>query len=81
MIVTVASRHMDVTPALKAFAEQKANKLLKYYDRIQEIELAADGKKCRFPLARVEGAVVDRPDDIRETLGRGRHSGHSIEPP
>ncbi len=45
MIVTVASRHMDVTPALKSFAEQKANKLLKYYDRIQEIEVIMDAKK------------------------------------
>jgi putative sigma-54 modulation protein len=42
VVVTVASRHMDVTPALKAFAEQKANKLLKYYDRIQEIEVVLD---------------------------------------
>jgi putative sigma-54 modulation protein len=45
VIVTVASRHMDVTPALKTFAEQKANKLLKYYDRIQEIEVIMDAKK------------------------------------
>ena len=45
MIVTVASRHMDVTPALKSFAEQKANKLLKYYDRIQEIEVIMDAAK------------------------------------
>jgi len=36
---------MDVTPALKSFAEQKANKLLKYYDRIQEIEVIMDAKK------------------------------------
>ena len=45
MVVTVASRHMEVTPALKAFAEQKANKLLKYYDRIQEIEVVLDTGK------------------------------------
>ena len=45
MVVTVASRHMDVTPALKSFAEQKASKLLKYYDRIQEIEVIFDAGK------------------------------------
>ena len=38
MIVTVSSRHMEVTEPLKAYAENKANKLSKYYDRIQEIE-------------------------------------------
>ena len=47
MIVTVASRHMEVTPALKTFAETKATKLLKYYDRIQEIEVILDAGKDR----------------------------------
>ena len=45
MIVTVSSRHMDVTPALKSYAEQKANKLSKYYDLIQEIEVIFDNAK------------------------------------
>src|SRR3954467_6835624 len=38
---------MDVTPALKTFAETKANKLLEYYDRIQEIEVILDAGKDR----------------------------------
>ena len=45
MIVTVSSRHMDVTPSLKAHAELKVGKLLKYYDRIQEIEVIFDSGK------------------------------------
>lgn len=45
MIVTVSSRHMEVTAALKSFAEQKAGKLTKYYDRIQEIEVILDQGK------------------------------------
>jgi putative sigma-54 modulation protein len=36
---------MDVTEALKAYAEQKANKLQKYYDLIQEIEVIFDNGK------------------------------------
>src|SRR4051794_7164525 len=36
---------MDVTPALKSFAEEKANKLTRYYDRIQEIEVIFDAGK------------------------------------
>lgn len=46
MIVTIASRHMEVTPALKAHAEERAKRLLKYFDRIQEIEVVfeASGK-------------------------------------
>jgi putative sigma-54 modulation protein len=45
MIVTVSSRHMDVSQSLKTYAEQKAGKLLKYYDRIQEIEVVFDAGK------------------------------------
>jgi putative sigma-54 modulation protein len=45
VVITVTGRHMDVTPALKAFAEDKANKLTKYYDRIQEIEVILDAGK------------------------------------
>jgi len=36
---------MDVTEALRAYAEQKAGKLTKYYDRIQEIEVVFDVAK------------------------------------
>ena len=45
MVITVTGRHMDVTPALKTFAEDKANKLTKFYDRIQEIEVIFDAQK------------------------------------
>jgi putative sigma-54 modulation protein len=45
VLVTVSSRHMDVTPALKTYAETKAGKLNKYYDRIQEIEVILDNGK------------------------------------
>ena len=45
MIVRVAARHMDVTAALKTFAQDKAEKLTKYYDLIQEIEVIFDAGK------------------------------------
>lgn len=45
MIVTISGRHMEVTEPLRTYAEQKANKLLKYYDRIQEIEVVFDAGK------------------------------------
>ena len=45
MIVTISGRHMDVTEALKNYAESKVGKLSKYYDRIQEIEVIMDASK------------------------------------
>jgi putative sigma-54 modulation protein len=43
--VTVIGRHMEVTEALKSYADQKAGKLSKYYDLIQEIEVVLDNTK------------------------------------
>ena len=45
MTITVSGRHMEVTPALKSYADQKANKLGKYYDLIREIEVIFDAGK------------------------------------
>jgi putative sigma-54 modulation protein len=45
VIVTVSSRHMEVTPPLKTYAQEKTTKLQKYYDRIQEIEVIFDNGK------------------------------------
>ena len=56
MNITVASRHMDITPALKAYAEQKANKLNKYYDRIQEIEVVIEPAKDTIKVEMIVNA-------------------------
>jgi putative sigma-54 modulation protein len=45
VIVTISGRHMEVTEALKNYAEQKVSKLSKYFDRIQEIEVILDASK------------------------------------
>jgi putative sigma-54 modulation protein len=45
VITTISSRHMDVTPPLRDYAESKAGKLTRYYDRIQEIEVVFDNGK------------------------------------
>jgi putative sigma-54 modulation protein len=47
---------MDVSPALKTYAEQKANKLVKYYDRIQEIEVVFDAAKDRTRVEMIVNA-------------------------
>ena len=39
MQIQVVGRHVDVPDVLKEYAEEKAGKLVKYYDRIQAIEV------------------------------------------
>jgi putative sigma-54 modulation protein len=58
VIVTVTSKHMEVTPPLKAYAEDKVAKLTRYYDRIQEIEVIYDnGKEHGIEHTKVEVIV------------------------
>jgi len=45
MRITISSRHMEVTEPLREYAEQKAGKLDKYYDRILGIEVVMDNHK------------------------------------
>jgi putative sigma-54 modulation protein len=47
---------MDVSPALKQYAEQKAAKLTRYYDRIQEIEVVFDNAKEAMRLEMIVNA-------------------------
>jgi putative sigma-54 modulation protein len=54
--VIVSSRHMDVSAPLKTYAEQKANKLTKYYDRIQEIEIVFDAAKDTMQVEMIVNA-------------------------
>ena len=39
MEIKVVGRHVEVPEVLKEYAKEKAKKLLKYYDRIQAIEV------------------------------------------
>ncbi len=43
MIHKITGRHMDVTEALRDYAEKKLERLQRYYNRISEIELVMDG--------------------------------------
>ena len=42
MNTTVHARHMDITDAIREYAEDKIAKLPKYYDGIQSIEVILD---------------------------------------
>lgn len=42
MRITVTGRHMDVNEAVRSYAEEKASKLSRYYDRLQSVEVIFD---------------------------------------
>ena len=56
MNVTVSSRHMHLTEPLKAFAEEKAGKLDKYFDRISDIEVVMDHESTQMKVELIVNA-------------------------
>ena len=42
MEITATGRHIEITPAIKDYATNKTNKLPRYFDRIQAIEVISD---------------------------------------
>ncbi len=44
MQITVSGRHMAITDALRAYCEEKASHLLRFFDRIRTIEVILDGQ-------------------------------------
>ena len=53
MDITISGRHLEVTEAIRKYAEDKAAKLPKFYDLIQGIELILDGGESKNKRAEV----------------------------
>lgn len=47
MQITVSGRHMGVSDSLKEYCHEKAEKLGRFFDRINLIEIVLDGKNGR----------------------------------
>ncbi len=53
MDITISGRHLEITPAIRQYAEEKAAKLPKYYDLIQTIDVILDGHEAKQKRAEV----------------------------
>ena len=45
MLITISGKHIEITEAIKKHAEDKASKLPKYYNSINQIEVIIDGSQ------------------------------------
>ena len=45
MIVTITGKHVEITDAIRAHAEEKVEKLPHYYDSITKIEVVLEGNE------------------------------------
>lgn len=48
MQVQITSKHMGVTPAVEAYATTKVERLPRYFDRIQQVEVILDKAKIGY---------------------------------
>jgi len=46
--LSVTGRHIEITDSMKQYAEDKARKLTKFYDRIGDIEVVVDRESAQF---------------------------------
>jgi putative sigma-54 modulation protein len=45
MLITMTGKHIEITDAIRAHAEEKAEKLPRYYDSISQIEIVLEGNE------------------------------------
>lgn len=45
MLITISGKHIEITEAIKRHAEEKASKLPKYYNSINQVEVIIDGNQ------------------------------------
>ncbi len=43
MLFTISGKHIEISEAIKVYAEEKTSKLPKYYNSINQIEVVVDG--------------------------------------
>ena len=53
MQITISGRHLEITQAIRQYAEEKAGKLPKFYDLIQGIEVILDGSEAKQKRAEI----------------------------
>ena len=64
----ISGRHIDLTEALKTYAEEKTSKLPKYFDSITEIEVIIDGSDAGNPIIEIiVRASKSKPFIVTET--------------
>lgn len=45
MLITVTGKHIDITDAIRAHAEEKVEKLTRFYDSISQFEIIVEGNE------------------------------------
>ncbi|MBN8643825.1 MAG: ribosome-associated translation inhibitor RaiA [Planctomycetes bacterium] len=70
MRIQVTGKHMDLTPAIQQYAEQKAGKLPRYYDGVQSISVVIERPKADHVEVEIRADVEHHDDFVAKTSGQ-----------
>ncbi|WP_432799205.1 ribosome hibernation-promoting factor, HPF/YfiA family [Poriferisphaera sp. WC338] len=70
MEVIVSGKHLDVTEPIREFAEEKANRLPKFYDRVSTVEVIIDKADSHT----FDAEVIAHVDGAEHFVATGKNS-------
>ena len=66
MQITVSGRHMGISDSLKSYCREKSERLIRFFDRIQSIEVVLDGRNGQHFAEMIVHSVGTPPFVARE---------------
>ncbi|MHC4658863.1 MAG: ribosome hibernation-promoting factor, HPF/YfiA family [Planctomycetota bacterium] len=67
MLFTISGKHIDVTEAVKSYAQEKTSKFTRYYDSINRVDVIIDGNKG----GNIGVEVIARAEHNKIFIGKG----------
>jgi putative sigma-54 modulation protein len=61
MQTKVSAKHMELTPAIEDYATKKVEKFLRFFDRIQQIEIVIDKGKNEYTVEIITDVEHHKP--------------------
>ncbi len=68
MLFTISGKHIDITEAIRGYAEEKTSKLPRYYDGINQFEVIID----REPAGSINVEIIARGEHSNVFIGTER---------
>ena len=60
MQIKISSKHMELTPAIEEYAEKKVERLTRFFDRIQQVEVVIDKVKNGYNVEIIAARRIGR---------------------
>ncbi len=74
MLFTITGKHIEITDALRAHAQQKCEKLPRYYNSINHIEVVIDGNDGGKPSVEILAHAEHSPDFVVKEGGEDTYA-------